>query len=520
MGSGARLGSVGILLGPLWGFELTQLSRSRRNLPTPVDDLSNFVAHWPMRIRWGLDLCAAPAREVDETVKQGQDSMGQNYALAPECDATQLDLTAAEGYLLSRFDGATPWRVLREMAGIPVDEADACLSRWLEQGVLKPTREGSTSKPATVGNSTTSVGTTGTQTKIGSSQPLDAAEVPSESRVPPQIDESQLDEDLDLDLSVQRRILEFEASLGLPYHELLAVPVGSEPKVVKRAYFKLSKEFHPDRYFRKNIGSHAARLEKIFKKVLEAHEMLSDPDLCRIENNSEPEPVVETAVTAPPSSSSPPPVRPAPPKPKALTKLERLRQRMPFKIDQGAIDARREKAQEIFRAAELSQKAGRLLEAEASIRIAISFDPACAAFKEALGGLRIQAAGAKATKLLATPIARMSDGDLRDAWKLIEDVLIYRPHDPELNERAARICLQLDKLELAEEYAQTLIERAPEVAESHTLMGQIHRKQDDLDAAMSDFETALKLDEDNLDAQRALASMRIGTRNQAQRGMA
>ncbi len=69
-------------------------------------------------------------------MKQVVDPMGQVFVLAPDCDATQLQLTAAEGYLLSRIDGTTPWRFLREMAGIPVDEADSCLSRWVEEGLL------------------------------------------------------------------------------------------------------------------------------------------------------------------------------------------------------------------------------------------------------------------------------------------------------------------------------------------------------------------------------------------------
>jgi tetratricopeptide (TPR) repeat protein len=191
---------------------------------------------------------------------------------------------------------------------------------------------------------------------------------------------------------------------------------------------------------------------------------------------------------------------------------------MPFKIDQAAIAARREKAQEIFRAAELSLNAGRLSEAEASIRIAISFDPGRSEFKEALGTLRIQAAGARATKLLAAPSERMSDGELREVLHLLEDVLIYRPHDPELNDRAARVCLQLGKLDLARGYVETLIERTPDVAAYHTLSGRIHRERNDLDAAMSAFEAALKLDEEDLDARRALASVRIGARNAARGG--
>jgi tetratricopeptide (TPR) repeat protein len=432
--------------------------------------------------------------------------MGQIFALAPNCDATQLSLTAAEGYLLSRIDGATPWRLLREMGGIPVDEADSCLTRWVEDGLLDVVTEASES-PSTASPEASEAQATEVE-----------AEVPEPDPVPVfEIDESQIDDHLDLDVAVQLRILEFEASLGRPYYELLDVPRGSDPKVVKRAYFKLSKEFHPDRYFRKEIGGYTKRLERIFKKVLEAHEMLSDPDLCQVENQRDPMP--EAATAGSPSSESVEATATATPeKPRRLTKLERLRQRMPFKIDHAAIAARREKAQEIFRAAALSMDAGRLSEAEASIRIAISFDPACAEFKEALGTLRIQSAGARATKLLASPNERMSDGELREVLTLLEDVLIYRPHDPELNDRAARVCLQLGKLEVARGYVETLIERMPDVAAHHTLSGRIHRERNDLDAAASAFETALKLDGDNLDARRAIASLRIGAHNTARGG--
>ena len=137
--------------------------------------------------------------------------------------------------------------------------------------------------------------------------------------------------------------------------------------------------------------------------------MLSDPDLCQVENQRDSTQAMEGSVSASasPSECVDGSAVSIPETPKPLTKLERLQQRMPFRIDQAAIAARREKAQEIFRAAELSMNAGRLSEAEASIRIAISFDPGRSEFKEALGTIRIQAAGARATKLLASPSERM-----------------------------------------------------------------------------------------------------------------
>jgi curved DNA-binding protein CbpA len=447
--------------------------------------------------------------------------MEQILALSPNFDATQLKLTAAEGYLLSRIDGSTSWRLLREMGGVPADEVDACLTRWIDEGWLEIV--GGASEASGDSKASAAPGASGAESMGESSGSVDAASVPLESQLPPTIDESMLDDSLDIDLAVQRRILEFECSLGRPYNDLLGVEKGAAAKVVKRAYFKLSKEFHPDRYFRREIGSYEIRLNRIFKKVLEAHEMLSDPDLCQIENQAEDdvEDQLESGVDAVVASPRPEHVSVVEAKsaPRPLTKLERLQQRMPFKIDHAAIAGRRAKADEIFRSACTSQAAGRFKEAESNIRIAISFDPNRTEFKEALGALRLESAGERAATLLAAPSERMSVGDLREVLTLLEDVLIYRPHDPQLNARAARVCLQLGKFEMAEEYAQTLIERCPEVAEHHVLLGKIYRGQENLGAAMRELENALKHDKNNLDAQRSLAAIRIGHHDAVQRGV-
>ena len=447
---------------------------------------------------------------------QAHDAKDQIFALASGCDATRLDLSAAEGYLLSRIDGATPWRLLREIGGIPADEVDVCLASWVEQGLLEVV--GGAAKAAKASP----------DSEAPPAAPVDAAEAPKDAPAAVTIDESALDESLEIDLEVQRRILEYEASLARPYHELLGVPKGSEPKTVKRAYFKLSREFHPDRYFRKDIGPYGERLERIFKKVLEAHEMLSDPELCQVENHEAAAAASTAAAGASASGAASASQGDAGfdanattqgGTPRPLSKLERLRQRMPFKINHAALAERRARADEIFKAAQVSQQSGRLQEAEANIRIAITFDPSRTEFKEALGSLRIQAAGARAAKLLDKPSDRMSNGELFEALRLLEEVLPYRPHDPDLNERAARICLRLGKLDDAWEYAETLLERSPESAAAHTLVGRICKEQGDGAGAIHAFETALKYDQDDLEARRGLASVRIGARDAARGGI-
>jgi hypothetical protein len=137
--------------------------------------------------------------------------MEQILALSPNFDATQLKLTAAEGYLLSRIDGSTSWRLLREMGGVPAEEVDACLTRWIEEGVLEVvggTNESRDGSKASAPSGASDEGSTG-----GGSEAVDAASVPPESSATLTIDESLLDDSLDIDLAVQRRILEFECSL-------------------------------------------------------------------------------------------------------------------------------------------------------------------------------------------------------------------------------------------------------------------------------------------------------------------
>src|SRR5262249_54512510 len=87
-----------------------------------------------------------------------------------------------------------------------------------------------------------------------------------------------LDASLDLPIELQREILAFEARLAdATHHEILGVERSSDPRDIKRAYFRLSKQYHPDRYFRRSIGDYSTRLDRIFRHVALAYELLSDP---------------------------------------------------------------------------------------------------------------------------------------------------------------------------------------------------------------------------------------------------
>jgi hypothetical protein len=62
-----------------------------------------------------------------------------------------------------------------------------------------------------------------------------------------------------------------------PY-ALLGVPDGADAKVLKRAYFKLSKDIHPDRFYGKQLGSFGERLSVVFEAVSRAYAKLTSPE--------------------------------------------------------------------------------------------------------------------------------------------------------------------------------------------------------------------------------------------------
>src|SRR5262249_23110519 len=62
-----------------------------------------------------------------------------------------------------------------------------------------------------------------------------------------------------------------------PY-ALLGVPDHADAKMLKRAYFKLSKDIHPDRYYGQNLGSFGKRIPEVFEAVSRAYARPPRPD--------------------------------------------------------------------------------------------------------------------------------------------------------------------------------------------------------------------------------------------------
>jgi curved DNA-binding protein CbpA len=389
--------------------------------------------------------------------------------LVPGWEEKASVLGTEEGFLLSRIDGFTSWAELRSVSGVAPARVDECLERWLQDGAVR-------------------LGTTAPGGNLGEA----AAAKPSSPGVAEGIDAS-----LQLPVEFQERILAFEKRLEQPYHVLLGVPLDADVQEVKRAYFKLSKDFHPDRYFGREIGHFARRLDRIFKKVVLGYELLRDPTLrAELERSlgAERPPPHETGGAA---------------NSQGLEKrrwLERLRKQ--FRLPLEVVAERKFRARQLAEASRVSSHQGNWKEAAHNIRLAIAFDPWDEGYKRRFGEIQIEVNRVRAEDLLSKADGDWDARSRVEALGLYDEVLHCRPADHASHNCAAQLAFELEDFERALEYADRACELAPDSASYHLTRGRVLRRCGLRKKAIEAFGEARRLDPDDSRAHDELRKLR------------
>ena len=194
-------------------------------------------------------------------------------ALAEDCDLTSLKLDPLGGFIASRIDGRTGLQAIADSTGATMEQVLGVVASLEMSGVLswveaprvtraRPKRgSGRQRRPL---HRTPGRGTVRTRPPP-----------PGASRV--LYDPSELEEaDVDLDVERRRAILDTYYRLSeLDHYQLLGVPRDADKKVIRAAYFKLSKKFHPDTLYGKRLGSYKTKMEEVFKRLTDAYEVLA-----------------------------------------------------------------------------------------------------------------------------------------------------------------------------------------------------------------------------------------------------
>ncbi len=99
---------------------------------------------------------------------------------------------------------------------------------------------------------------------------------PSEPEPAPEVEpEPEPEVEIALDPARRQRIDDLFAAVDeLDHYQVLGVPRTAERKDIRHCYFTLSKVFHPDTMFGRELGPYRARMGTIFQRITEAYEVL------------------------------------------------------------------------------------------------------------------------------------------------------------------------------------------------------------------------------------------------------
>lgn len=193
----------------------------------------------------------------------------------PGYDLRSLPLNPAEAFLLSRIDGVLTERDLALLTGMSHGDVVEALRRLRELGAIQ-LDGAATDERGPRGATRADAGHRAPGSEAHQPPPAAAAAGPSGRDAAPLYDIAELDEAVELVPERKRRILDLYYRLeDLSYYELLGVPQQADKKQLKAAYYQLAPEFHPDTYFRKQLGSYKMKIEAIFNRVTLAHDTLT-----------------------------------------------------------------------------------------------------------------------------------------------------------------------------------------------------------------------------------------------------
>lgn len=185
-------------------------------------------------------------------------------------DVFSLPLSTREGFVLSRVDGVSSVEDISMMVGIKAAELNTILEKLAGLGAVdlswRPQKP-----PAAAAAPPRAEDPEGSNRALGQAAVQRVLATPLQ----PLYDELELLAKADIGFDLKKKILNGYYGLdGKDYYQVLGLLRTADKKEVRAAYFELSKLFHPDSLFGKELGPFKAKMEAVFKRLTEAYEVL------------------------------------------------------------------------------------------------------------------------------------------------------------------------------------------------------------------------------------------------------
>ncbi|MBK8012809.1 MAG: DnaJ domain-containing protein [Deltaproteobacteria bacterium] len=395
-------------------------------------------------------------------------------------DLSRLSLTVEEGFVASRVDGRTRMSDLAHVVGKSPATVRRILERLSGVGVL-----------------------------VLDTRDLDE-EADDEDGSPPDDDEGPyarfifpptlMQEDCELSVEERKRIIWFHEQMDtISHYELLQVRRLDDAKAIKAAYFERSKEWHPDRFRQRHLGTFKGLVEAIFQRVQTAYQDLSDPKRRAVYD--------KTVVFMPDEDEI-----------SEMLRRQRRVEREALRA-QEAVDRRRKhnpvrkrliQARRFFEQAQEQQASGDLAGALSTIRMAIAFDPRDE-FRDLETALTSLVGELKLGPLMKRGLHHESLTNWSEAIEVFSTAVELAPENGEARLRLAyNLLMGGREPHEANPHVHKAVQLRPNEPEAHFLLGLCYEKSGMEKAAVRAYGRAVELKSNYAEAKKRLKRLRWG----------
>ncbi len=372
----------------------------------------------------------------------------------PNVDTERLRLNDDEKALFARVGRAIQIEMLIKNSGWPESRALAALLGLRAKGAVVPARV---------------------------TQPAPA----------PEVDTSML-EDVELEPERRKEILELDRQMDAMNHfEVLGLRGGEPPEVVKKKFYELSRRFHPDRYFGKNIGSFKARVERIFRRLSEAHQVLTDAErrtayFKERPDARAPKPTAQD-VAAAVAESAPPPRRERTPEDDQRDAERRQRlMRHPYLAKSARVG-------ELIARAKANIQKGEFGLAYTDLHLASQVEPRNSEVKSMLGEVRRKHEHARAEEEYKAGESAENQADKNRALTHYKNAASIDAGHAKAQFRAAKLISEMGNVKEANPFASRAVELEPKNLQYRMFLGELLAEAGMKALARKHFEEAARI---------------------------
>lgn len=321
---------------------------------------------------------------------------------------------------------------------------------------------------------------------------------------------------------------------------LLHITSDATPEQVRTAYYRLSRQWHPDRFFRKEVGDYADRIEMVFVGITQAYQTLKSPDRRKAYDrelrqsgrlpDAVARPTPSPATEPPPGSTEAGTGQPAPgsEEPAGAKKLsirERLNQRSsgkdgisargPSRVRRRAerkvreqLHAHMAKAKIFFRQGQEDYQQGRIIKAAGALELAVQFDPRNAEYKNLLDLAKGEARRVRVQQLTLQGEQAESYQQYRQAIQHYREAVRLDPDEGKVFFRLARLLRheEQDDRGALNLYREAVV-RDPNVIDYRMALGELYGELGLKLNARREYLEVLKRDKGNEAAKAGLKAL-------------